>query len=104
MATCVYKADFGLVHTPGPHPDRLGVDDLVVLPGDHEERDLYDPGLPGEPAAGDLTPPDTEGLGDGGRRRAPGIVNDLFCEVDGVGDEGAHPEPPDRARGSPQSV
>src|SRR5215208_3374161 len=52
VAAFAYKGDFGPVHAPGPHPDRLRVDDLIVFPGDDEEGNLYDPGLPGEPTAG----------------------------------------------------
>ena len=58
VAALVYEGNLGPVHAPGPHAYRLRIYYLVLLPGDDEQGDLDDPGLPGEPAAGDLTPPD----------------------------------------------
>src|SRR5215208_3416040 len=104
VAALVYKADLGPFHALGPYPGRLRIDYLIPFPGDDEKRDLYDPGLPGEPAAGDLAPGDAQGLGDGGRRGATGVIHDLFCEVVGVGDEGPHPEAADGPCHAPQGV
>src|SRR5829696_3936752 len=104
VAAFVYQGDLGPVNASGPHAYRLRVDDLVLLPGDDEERYLDDPGLPGEPAAGDLAPPDAEGLGDGGWRGPAGVVHHLLGQVVGVCDEGTHPQPADRPRRAPQSV
>src|SRR5829696_2825493 len=104
VAAFVYEGDLGPVDASGPHADRLRIDYLVLLPGDNEQGNLYDPGLPGEPAAGDLTPPDAQSLGDGGRRGPAGIVHHLLGQVVGVGDEGTHPQPADRSRGATQGV
>src|SRR5215208_1040885 len=104
VAALVYKADLCPLYAPGPYPVRLRIDYLILFPGDDEKGDLYDPGLPGEPAAGDLAPGDTQGLGNGGWRGAAGIVHHLFCEVVGVGDEGPHPEAADGTCHAPQGV
>src|SRR5215208_292388 len=104
VAALVYKVDLGPLHTLGPYPDRLRIDYLILFPGDDEKGDLYDPGLPGEPAAGDLAPGDTQGFGNGGWRGAAGVVHHLLCEVVGVGDEGPHPEAADGTCHAPQGV
>src|SRR5918995_2370529 len=104
VAALVYKGDLCPLHAPGPHPDRLGIDYLILFPGDDEQGNLYDPGLPREPAAGDLTPRDTQGLGDGGRRGPAGVIQYHIREVVGVGDEGTHPEAADGTRHAPQRV
>src|SRR5829696_803574 len=104
VAALVYKADLGPFHALGPYPYRLRIDYLILFPGDDEKGDLYDPGLPGEPAAGDLVPGDTQGLGDGGWRGAAGVIHHLFCEVVGVGDEGPYPEAADGTCHAPQGV
>src|SRR5215208_6860850 len=104
VAAPVYKVDLGPLDALGPYPDRLRIDYLILFPGDDEKGDLYDPGLPSEPAAGDLAPGDTQGLGNGGWRGAAGVVHHLFCEVVGVDDEGPHPEAADGTCHAPQGV
>ena len=104
VAALVYEADLGPLHALGPYPDRLRVYYLILFPGDDEKGNLYDPGLPGEPTAGDLTPRDAQGLGDGGGRGPAGVIHYLFRKVVGVGYEGPHPEAADGTRRASQGI
>ncbi len=81
-----------------------GVHDLVFLTGDDEDGDLYDTGLPDQPATGNLTLHHAQGLADGRRSRPARVVHHFLSEVFRVEDERTHPEPAQRPEKPPQRI